>query len=149
SEITQLASPQGTITAGYDSAGNRSSVSRGTGYTISYTFNDASHVSSLTNGFSETTSFTLDADARITQQTDGNGTKVLCSYDPGRGWLNSVTHQNSSGGTLAAYSYGRDAAGHISSETQTGDHTVTYSYDSAYQLTHEVRTGTSAYDISY
>src|SRR5206468_4257573 len=32
---------------------------------------------------------------------------------------------------------------------QTGDHTTTYTLDDIYQLTHEVRTGSYAYDISY
>ena len=34
-EVTQTTAPQGTVSLSYDAAGNRGSVSRGTGYTIS------------------------------------------------------------------------------------------------------------------
>jgi RHS repeat-associated protein len=148
-EVTQLVAPQGTIAWGYDAAGNRSSVQRTGVSATSYSYDDASRLTSLTNGFAETTSFTLDAMGRITQQNQANGTKVVCVYDTGRGWLNSIEHRKADNTVLAHYDYTRNLAGKITTASQPSVHSVSYTYDNAWQLTHEVRTGTSAYDISY
>ncbi len=148
-QVTQATSPQGTVTYGYDPAKNRTSVSRGAGYAISTAYDDASHPSSMINGFSETTSFTRNASGQITQQLNSNGTKALCFYNAGRGWLDAIEHRKSDNSLLARYEYTRNATGRITVENQPGDHTTTYTLDEIYQLTREQRTGTLPYDHQF
>ncbi|HTE20981.1 MAG TPA: hypothetical protein VK689_21660, partial [Armatimonadota bacterium] len=151
-ETTQVNAPQGTITTGYDAARNRTSVSRTGGISLTYVYDNASRLASQGNGYGETTSYTLDAAGRITQQVQGNGTKVLSTYatgSTGRGWLTVLEHRQSTNAVLARYEYTRGLTGHTTIATQPGNHSVTYTYDNVYQLTAEVRTGSSPYSYSY
>src|SRR4029453_4059073 len=107
----------------------------------SFSYDDASRMISLTNGFAETTSFTLDAGGRITQQDQANGTKALLTYDTGGGWLTAIEHRKSDKSVLARYEYPRNYAGKITVASQPSVHSVSYTYDNAWQLTGEVRTG--------
>src|SRR5206468_4315290 len=92
---------------------------------------------------------TVNAAGQITEQDNANGTKVLCSYSTGRSWLTAIEHRKSDNTLLARYEYTRDTTGRITAISQPNVYSLSLTYDHAYQLTREVRTGTNAYDISY
>ncbi|MFN3650394.1 MAG: RHS repeat-associated core domain-containing protein [Armatimonadota bacterium] len=147
--VTEVDGPQGTLEYLYDAAGMRSNLTRtGLGST-SYGYDNARRLTSIQNRFSETTSFTLDAAGRTTQQDHANGTKVVLTYNADRGWLDAIEHRQSNNTVLARYEYTRGNAGEITGSVQVNDHSVAYTYDDAYQLTGETRTGTSPYTITY
>src|SRR5207244_172617 len=129
--------------------GNRLTVGRGGGPTTNTTYDDANRPVSIANGFSETTALTVNAAEQITEQDNANGTKVLCSYSAGRSWLTAIEHRKSDNTLLARYEYTRDYTGRITAISQPNVYSLALTYDHAYQLTHEVRTGTSTYDIIY
>jgi RHS repeat-associated protein len=146
---TQVSSPQGTLEYLYDNAGRRTTLTRPGLGSETTAFDDAGRPVSTTNRFSETTSLTLDGAGRITQQVNANGTKVLCGYDAVRGWLTVLEHRRSDNTVLARYEYTRGLAGHVTTAVQVGNHAVANTYDAAYQLIRELRTGSNPYDIAY
>ncbi|MBV6501974.1 MAG: hypothetical protein AKCLJLPJ_00015 [Fimbriimonadales bacterium] len=140
-ELTQFASPQGTISYAYDAAGRLTSYTDAAG-TTSLTYDNASRVTSLVNPFSETTSWVYDAASRVTRQNFGNGAYETYSYDT-RSRLTSVVLKNSGGATLSSHSYGYDAASQITSRTDDGVVT-TFVYDAIGQLLSETKAGYAA-----
>ncbi|MBV6501977.1 MAG: hypothetical protein AKCLJLPJ_00018 [Fimbriimonadales bacterium] len=140
-QLTQFASPQGTISYAYDAAGRLTSYTDAAG-TTSLTYDNASRVTSLVNPFSETTSWVYDAASRVTRQNFGNGAYETYSYDT-RSRLTSVVLKNSGGATLSSHSYGYDAASQITSRTDDGVVT-TFVYDAIGQLLSETKAGYAA-----
>jgi len=83
----------------------------------------------------------------ITQQ-NANGTWVSCSYDDG-GRLTQLVNLKSDNTTLSSFAYALDNIGDRVGVTEANGDIVTYSYDNAYQLTREQRSGANTYDITY
>jgi RHS repeat-associated protein len=98
----------------------------------SYGYDNDSRLTSQTNPASETTTWTFDADSRTAGQTFANGQVDVYGYDT-RGRKTSLTHENSSGGTISAESYTWDAAGNLTAKT-VDSNSWSYGYDADDQL---------------
>ena len=88
----------------------------------------------------------LQSRARLTD--DGNGTWVSYTYDDA-GRLTQLVNLKSDNTTLSSFAYGLDNTGKRTGQTEANGDVVTYSYDNAYHLTGEQRSGANSYDITY
>jgi YD repeat-containing protein len=79
-EVTQLATPQGTMSYTYYSDGRRNTMVDSAG-TTTYGYDNAGRMTSLQNQSSETTSFTYDNANRTTRQTFSTGQYDALGYD--------------------------------------------------------------------
>ena len=80
--------------------------------------------------------------------TYGNTARATYTYD----WTARTTgirHTKSDGTLLAGYEYSYSNAGIPTGVVEGSGDRVTWSYDSAYRLTREQRSGTNAYDLTY
>ena len=152
--------PTVMLSYGYDSFGNRTSLTDSLGGSISYSYNADNEMTSL--GLS--VSGTLDAQVTFSYGGDGNltgttrtapavnGDTLATSYsynadDELTNITNTDTTQNV---TLANYTYGYNADGELTSYQDNSGNSLTYSYDRVGELTGA--TGTlagSSYSATY
>ncbi|MEI7986782.1 MAG: RHS repeat-associated core domain-containing protein, partial [Armatimonadota bacterium] len=143
SQVTQLATPQGTQTYAYNDAGQRTSMTESGLGATTYSFDAYGRNTGLTNRFSETTGISYDSLGRGYKQVNANGTEEISTFDID-GRLTSRTIKNSSTqAVISTESYVYNAASQTTNKTKDGV-TTTYTYDLAGQLASESRSGYSA-----
>lgn len=139
SEVTQLSTPQGTISYTLQTSGRRATmVETGVG-TTTYGYDSGGRLISLQNPLNETTTFAYDDADRLTTKTLANGSYSEYAYDV-RNRVTSINHKKSDTSVISSESYSYDSASNLSSKTVDGL-TTTYTYDDDNQLITESRTG--------
>ena len=154
--LTGITDPSGTTTMSYDKLGRRLTRTDPSGKTIAFTYTPAGRLktmtypggnvvtyaydtagrpSTITDWEGNQTSFQYDSVNRVTQATLPNGTRTSYTYDAA-GRVVARVSQTSGGAVLAGYTYGYDAAGHITSVQRSEpttpvffDSSAKYSYD--------------------
>ena len=165
-DVTSKTTGSGAIVSyGYDNAGNQTSIGYpGQPTPVTQAYNADNQLKSVTDWNGEETSFGYTPDNLLAATTYPNGDTVTNGYDASDA-LTSTTVTDA-GATIAAFGYGRDAAGQLSSETNpsgTQDFTYTareelasdtngssvnsYAYDAANDPT-TVGTTTQAFDAA-
>ena len=136
------------ITYAYDEVGNRATLADPDGGLTTYSYDAANRIEWLANPFAERTTFVHDVTGRPITQLNANGTWVSCSYDDA-GRLTVLANLKSDNTTISSFLYSLDNVGNRTGVQEAGGDLVTWSYDNAYQLTREQRSGANAYDITY
>ena len=150
--------PHVLLSYGYDSFGNRTSMTDSLGGRISYGYDSDNQLTSMALSTSMTrdaqVTFGYNQASRLTgiTRTGASGSDTIASsfsYD-NADRLTNITHTDrSKSTTLANYTYGYDAASQLTSY-QDANSSLTYGYDNSGELTSA--TGTlngSSYGVSY
>jgi YD repeat-containing protein len=142
----------GTSTWTYDSLNRLTSSQDGAGYQVTYgydlksqltsitypgqssgvirTYDDAGRLSTVKDWLKNTTGFGYDADSNLTAETFPTGTNNVDTFTPDAGGrLMSISDAQGSS-SVATFSYGRDAANQVTSETYsfTGGSSTSVNY---------------------
>jgi RHS repeat-associated protein len=151
--------PHVALSYGYDSFGNRTSLTDSLGGSISYAYNANNQLSSLGLSVSSTLdaqlTFGYDADSRLTgiTRTGATGSDTITSslsYDTTNRLTNITDTDTTKSTTLASYTYGYDAASRLTSYQDNSGNSLTYGYDKTNQLTSAAGTlNGSNYSVSY
>ena len=142
--------PQVTLTYGYDSAGNRTSLDDSLGGLTSYAYDARNELTSLSQSGSGVASklvkYTYDNNGNITaldRYGDLTGTSKAAgatyAYDNAER-LTGITYKTGAGAAIASYAYTLDAASRLTQEVRTwsggsSTDTLTYTYTDDGQLT--------------
>ncbi len=141
--------PQVTITYGYDSVGNRTSLADSLGGVVSYTYDARDELVTITQSGTagvvspERVDITYDAAGRMTalnRSSDLAGSNLVVASNyahDAANRLTTITHQ-AAAGVVSSFGYTLDPAGRLTSEARTGGaspDTLTYSYTNNDQLT--------------
>ena len=138
--------PQGTLTYGYDAAGNLTSMvsSNVNGISVSYTYDEGNRLKTVTENRSTgqyTTAYGYDPVNNLVTVTYPNGVQSSFGYDD----LNRLTNMPVQKAlTIANYSYQLGAVGNrnsASEQTNGTTRTVNWTYDNIYRLTNESISG--------
>lgn len=108
---------QQVLTYGYDSTGNRTSITWPDSYEAVYRFDAGNRADRVTFG-PHTANITVDSLSRRTSLGRSNGTTTSYAYDD-NGGLSQLAHAwaSGSGQTAGTFGYGRDAAGRVINTT--------------------------------
>jgi RHS repeat-associated protein len=136
------------ITYAFDAARQRQYLIEPGGGHFTYTFDDAGRIKRLLNPYSETTSWVYDAASRVLVQYNANSTRASYTYDDAD-QITRLANIRTAGTTISSFDYGYDPAGNRTVVKEATGARVSWSYDKTYQLTHEHRTVTWPYDITY
>ena len=146
--VSSTVNPAGiAITYAYDAIGQREKMVQPTG-TFTYVYDPANRVSNLTNPEGHVTTWSYDPVSRLTQQLLANGVVVSNIYDNADRLL-VLANIGTGGTTLSSFAYTYDRVGNRTQVIELDGSVVTWIYDEMYQLTHEQRSGPSAYNITY
>jgi RHS repeat-associated protein len=124
-----------TVGYSYDLAGNRTAITYPNTKTVSYTYNAANQLSAITDWNQHTTTLARNADGAVHAETYPNGLVATTDYDH-QGATQAITDTLGSS-TSAAFTYGRNDDGLVTSLAQTGlpQGNRSYDYDAADELT--------------
>ena len=135
------------VSRGYDSGGRLLSIVYPGNDTISgYTYDTANRLKTIGGVF---TNADYDASDRPTSRTNVNGTATTWSYDPYRGWLDSIATTGSKG-TIQNLQYTRNDDGLVEGVTSPfPDEGWSYGYDPWHQLTSATNTSNPTNDQTF
>lgn len=102
----------------------------------------------MLNPLSELTTFGFDAIGRQTVQILGNRTRASWTYDAASNVTN-LANLNSSGVALSNFAYLYDQVGNRQRVVEVSGDRVSWAYDATDQLTHEIRDGANAYEVTH
>jgi RHS repeat-associated protein len=136
------------ITYAYNSTSNRTRLVTPDGGYFTYSWDAAGRISVMQNPLNEVTTFGFDALGRQSVQVLGNSTRASWTYDSANN-ITNLTNLNSSGVALSSFAYLYDAVGNRLRVIEANGDRVSWSYDGTYQLTHEIRDGVNAYNITH
>jgi YD repeat-containing protein len=137
-----------TTSYAYDARGFHATTDVPSAGRVSYNYDPAGRIAWLVNPYGERSTFLHDAAGRRIANNLANGVSTSFLYDAS----NRLTWQinaSPTGATLSSFNYRMDKVGNRLGVVEAGGDVVSWSYDSAYQLTNEQRTGTLAYDTTY
>jgi RHS repeat-associated protein len=142
-DLVQLSSAQGTISYQYDFATGRKIGESTSNTAIGYAYNAFGELTGVTVSELDghalpqplVTGYTYDANGSVVSTILPNGTTETLGYNN----LNELTSIVTTGlsGTIAAFSYAYDAAGHRTLEVDSGGRKVLYAYDNLGRLVQE------------
>lgn len=141
--LESKATPQGTLSYGYDFQGNLTSIRSSNlgGTSVDYSYDALNRLQTvkdnrLANG---TTSYTYDNAGSLKAYAYPNGVTHTYTYNS----LNRLTDLvvANPGGTIAGYGYTLGPSGNRTKVVEFGGRTVDYTYDELYRLTGETITG--------
>ncbi|HEY7310953.1 MAG TPA: RHS repeat-associated core domain-containing protein [Gemmataceae bacterium] len=150
--------PHVVLTYGYDSSGNRKSLTDGLGGSITYGFDNANRLTSLALSLNNTlaaqVTLAYDGANRLTglTRTSPGGDTITSSFSyDSADRLTNITHTDTSKTlTLASYTYGYDAANRLTSYQDNSGSSLTYGYDPGGELTSASgMLNGSSYSVSY
>ena len=133
--LTTKAAPAGTLTYGYDGAGNLASVSsnHANGILVGYAYDELNRLSTVTDNRlqgEQTTTYTYDPASNVATVTAPNGLQTTLSYDP----LNRITSLST---PISSYTYTLGSTGNKIGAVEQNGRTLTWNYDGIYRLTNE------------
>jgi RHS repeat-associated protein len=137
-----------TLTYVYDAMGNRSTLTDPDGGVTTYSYDSRNALSWLVNPLSERTTWLHDALGRVTTMTHANASVAEHDYDAG-GRITAVRNLKSDRSVISVFTYSYDAVANRTGVAEANGDLVTWSYDEAYQLTREQRSGANAYDTTF
>jgi RHS repeat-associated protein len=150
--LAAKAAPAGTLTYGYDGAGNLASMSSNhvNGVEVQYAYDELNRLSTVTDSRlqgNQTTTYSYDPASNVATVTAPNGLQTKLNYDS----LNRVTGLNSS---IAGYTYTLGATGNRTQAVESNGRTINWGYDGIYRLTNETissdpekNDGTASYSL--
>jgi len=146
--LTQVASPTGTLTYGYDLNDNRTYLTYPGGQVVTSTYDLANRLTSVTDWAGRVTTYSYDAANRQTGVQYPNNTQAVYTYDNADRLLN-LAYTSPVSGTVAVFTYTLDAVGNrLTMQDLSGS--TGYTYDNLYRLTQVTYPGgeqvTYAYD---
>jgi RHS repeat-associated protein len=148
SRLVSVTNPDGkVIRYEYDADGHRTKLTDPDNNETTYTYDDNGRLAEV-DVSSYLAIYEYDTLNRLTRANYPNNTYVEYSYSPTRGWLTGVYATGPDDVVLSSYFYTHDNVGNRISVSEDGG-AVTYGYDDIYQLTSETRTGTHPYSITY
>jgi RHS repeat-associated protein len=133
--LTSKATPEGTLSYSYDTAGNLATIalSNANGASVSYSYDALNRLSTVADNRLGSTTYAYDTASNVATATYPNGVQTAFSYDE----LNRVKQLATS---QTGYLYTFDAAGHRKTGTELNGRSVTWNYDGIYRLTNEAIT---------
>jgi len=152
--LLSKATPEGTLTYTYDTAGNRKTVRSGDGaYTVDYGYDALNRLATVTDKApaGSQTVYHYDAAGRLLSYDYPNGVTTTMAYDA----LNRVQSVSlATGGAtpqpLASYQYTFYPTGNRHTVSELSGRVVTWTYDNLWRLTNETIAGSpTAGSISY
>ena len=136
------------LTHGYDATGNRTGMVDPDGGVTTCGYDADGRLTGIDNPYAELTTVGYDALGREYNRVLANGVLVSHSYDAG-GREVGLAQVGPDGAARGWHTASYDATGNLLGQAELDGSVVSYGYDAADQLTHEVRGGTEAYDITY
>jgi RHS repeat-associated protein len=132
--VDEIYGMQRSIGYTYDVAGNRTSVTTGSG-TVNYTFDERNRLDRVLQGTDVLADYDYDAIGNLTRTQFKNGTEEIRQYDD-LNRLKSLTNR-SAGNVLSKFTYTLDEVGNRTQVTEHDGRQVKYTYDDLYRLTRE------------
>ncbi len=137
--LTSKAAPAGTLSYGYDGAGNLASISsnHANGVLVSYAYDELNRLSTVTDSRlhgNQTTTYTYDPANNVATVTAPNGLQTTLNYDS----LNRLTSLTT---PISSYTYTLGATGIRTGATEGNGRTLSWNYDGIYRLTNETISG--------
>src|SRR5260370_21511926 len=136
------------LTYNYDQLGQRTLLIEPGGGRFTYSWDSAGRIDHLINLQVQRTSWSHDAAARITSQRLANGIRASFSYDAADR-LTRLVNITGTGTTISSFAYLYDRADNRLWVIEANGDVVTWTYDSTYQLTRELRSGINSYATTY
>jgi RHS repeat-associated protein len=136
------------LTYAYDAASQRKYLFEPEGARFTYAFDAAGRTSFVTNPQAQRATWSYDAASRVTGIHYANTTRTSYLYDNASRLLR-VANLSSTSTTLSSFSYALDPVGNRLRVVESSGNRVTWSYDKAYQLKNEQRSGSNGYNITY
>lgn len=133
-----------TISYQYDATGKRSLMIDPNGGLTTYTYNSLNRINSLTNPQGERTTYIYNANGLQTFKYLANGSRTSFLYDA-NSRLTRISNLKSDDSFISQFDYKYDNVGNRLVSVEADNSRVTWTYDEAYQLTEENRTGISPY----
>ena len=116
------------VTYTYNSVGNLTSVTNGTGEKTTYDYDKAGNLTKETDALLNTHTFAYNKNGSLKESTDENGVTTRYDYDA----LNRLVNKDT-GETLSSAAYGYDSMGRMTEMSDVTGESV-YTYDSAGRL---------------
>lgn len=142
--LTAKATPAGTLSYGYDDAGNLLSIQSGHagGASMTYAYDALNRLASVTDANSGVTTYAYDFVGNLAGYAYPNGVEHRYTYNA----LNRLTDLAlvRGGTTIVSYAYTLGATGNRQSVTELSGRRAAYGYDDLYRLTSETVTGDPA-----
>ncbi|HEX9088869.1 MAG TPA: RHS repeat-associated core domain-containing protein [Arthrobacter sp.] len=135
-----------TTTTAFDILGRKTSLTSPSGTTTSHAYDAAGFLATITDPLGKISAFTYDAAGNKTTATDRQGRVTSYAYDA----LGRHTTTTTPDGAVSASGY--DGAGNLISQTDQSENVTAYAYDSRNRLTSSTdglnRTTTYGYDAA-
>ncbi len=148
--MTEVVTPQGTVSYTYDAIGRRLSRTLSGGDTTTYSYDKIGRLTSVSMR-GRTASYTYDVGGRLTERVLPNGIKVSYQYDDSDR-MTSIGYQKTDDTPIETITYTYDAAGRRISRSDgqvpPRDTPVVATYDEANRLT-TITFGGEAFVLSY
>jgi RHS repeat-associated protein len=117
---------------------------------IEYTYDNAKRLKTVKKGENLEATYYYNELGLRTQLVLANGSYTDYAYNSTTKWLSGVTNMKSDHSTtISSFVYEHDKVGNRTKMTLLGGDYIDYTYDHIYQLTNEVRTGGTAYNIAW
>jgi RHS repeat-associated protein len=141
--------PTGTTTYSYDYLGDPVHATSGAGVTTTSSYDNAGELTSTADAYTNTTSYTYNQLGELATFTRPDQTSISYGYDPA-GNLTSTTSYGAppTKPQLDSQSFGYDLDGNLTSYTDGRNHTSTFIYNAASQITSETQPVTSTSSIN-
>jgi RHS repeat-associated protein len=133
--LTTKAAPAGTLSYGYDGAGNLASISSNhlNGILVQFAYDTLNRLETVTDNRlqgNQTTTYTYDPANNVAAVTTPNGLQSAMNYDS----LNRLTSLST---PISSYTYTLGATGIRTGATEGNGRSLTWNYDGIYRLTNE------------
>jgi RHS repeat-associated protein len=146
---SRMQTPAGKIvTYGYDAASQRTRWVTPDGGYFTTTYDGVGRRVNLVNPDGDRTSWTYDNGDRTLAQRLANSVRASYTWNDAD-QLTRLVNITSGGTTISSFAYRLDGTGNRLGVTEADGTRVTWTYDTTYQLTHEQRDGTNAYNVTY
>mgnify|MGYP001613144782 CR=1 FL=1 len=117
---------------------------------IDYTYDNAKKLKTVKRNTVTEATYEYNALGLRTKLTRGNGSYTDNAFDPTTKWLTGVSNKKSDNTIVSSFGYTtHDKIGNRKTMQLVNGDMLNYTYDENYQLTNEVRTGATVYNISW